>query len=237
MSHFDSTTTVGQLVTERPDRGRIFERYRIDYCCGGKKSLRDACAATGADLEAVVDALEAHDRTYGATGAIDWSRAPTLELVDHIEAVHHGFLKQELPRVAFLVDKVADVHGGRHPELVEVRRVFHDLKLEMETHMMKEEQVLFPMIRQLARGAADSFHCGSIRNPIRQMELEHDDAGAALSRLRTLTGDYQPPADACGSYRVMLEGLRGIEEDLHLHVHKENNILFPKVTGSAQAEG
>jgi regulator of cell morphogenesis and NO signaling len=153
------------------------------------------------------------------------------ELADHIEQTHHAYLREELPRLTGLVGKIREVHGERHPKLVEVQRVFLGLRDELMMHMMKEEQVLFPMIRQMeASDNEPSFDCGSVDNPIRVMEHEHDNAGNALARLNELTGGYLPPADACNTYRATLSGLQELELDLHLHIHKENNILFPRAS-------
>lgn len=228
MSAIARETTVGQVVAERPVRARVFEELGIDYCCGGKKPLADACAEKGLDVNEVVRALMERDATEAEDG-IDWTRVPLSHLTDHIVATHHAYMKQELPRLAQLVEKVLAAHGDNHPELHEVREVFYALKDEIEMHLMKEEQVLFPMIVQMeATRALTHLHCGTVGNPIRVMEMEHDSAGQALARLRELTQDYTPPADACNTYRVMLDGLESMEHDLHQHIHKENNILHPR---------
>ena len=151
------------------------------------------------------------------------------ELCDHIEQTHHAYLRTELPRLGQMIDKVVNAHGASHPKLHEVQRVFAALCAELEPHMFKEERILFPAIRQLEQSAATpSFPFGTVANPINVMEHEHDNAGAALSELRTLTADYVPPDDACNTYRAMLDGLRELETNMHQHVHKENNILFPR---------
>jgi regulator of cell morphogenesis and NO signaling len=207
----------------------VLERHRLDYCCGGRSTLRAACEARGLDPAAVLDELAGLDQ-----GPVpDWAAMGPAELVEHLESTHHRYLHEELPRLSALADKVADVHGGRHPELAAVRDTFGELRDDLEPHLMKEEQVLFPMIRALAgvEGTAPTLHCGSIANPIRVMRAEHDAAGALLERLRTLTDDYSPPGDACASYRSLYERLEALEADTHLHVHKENNVLF----GAAQA--
>ncbi|MCE9591293.1 MAG: iron-sulfur cluster repair di-iron protein [Planctomycetes bacterium] len=230
MTTIDINTTVGDLVTQKPSRSRVFEDLGIDYCCGGKKPLAEVCKAKGLDPQTVLKVMLAGERT-GAVGeaATDWSAAPLAALADHIEATHHAYLKRELPRLGGLVEKVARVHGGNHAELPEVARVFAALASEMTDHMAKEERVLFPMIRKLESSATrPSFHCGSIANPIRMMEMEHDSAGNALARLRELTRGYAAPSDACNTYRAMLDGLATLEADMHQHVHKENNILFPR---------
>lgn len=224
----DSNSTVGEWVVDRPSRSRLFEKLGIDYCCGGKQPLAQACEAKGLDTEKVIEAL-IREGEVADPSQPDWSQAPLSELCDHIVATHHAYLNTELPRLQAIVTKVASVHGERHPEMADVRGVFENLKAELESHMDKEEQVLFPMVRQLERATErPTFHCGSLANPIRVMEHEHDGAGNALAALRQLTKDYSTPEDACNTWRAMADGLRQLEEDLHIHIHKENNILFPR---------
>jgi regulator of cell morphogenesis and NO signaling len=236
MNVLDAQATVGQLVRERPSRARVFERFGIDYCCGGKRPLDEACRKEGLDLGLVLDALADPDPNPLGSEAVDWSAVPMGELADHIEATHHVYLRHELPRLAGLLEKVVAAHGRNHHELWDVRVVFAGLKAELEEHMLKEERVLFPMVRQLERATTlPRFHCGSVGNPIVVMEHEHDAAGAALASLRTLTDGYTPPAGACNTYRALFDGLASLEADLHLHIHKENNILFPRARDAEAA--
>lgn len=220
--------SIAELVVERSNRTRLFEHLGIDFCCGGKKTLAQVCADKGLDVNTVVQtmsAFEAMGPAAAGTDSTDWSRAGLTALCDHIEQTHHAFLKVELPRTAMLLAKVADVHSERHPELHEVDEVFNGLKTELESHLHKEEQVLFPAIRRLE---AAGHGLPSLQAPVHQMEAEHDSAGAALERLRKLTHNYTVPADACGSFVAVYEALTEIERDLHQHIHKENNILFPR---------
>ena len=151
-------------------------------------------------------------------------------LVDHIETTHHRYLWDELPRVTALVDKIVSVHGERHPELTEIATCFAEVRADLEPHMAKEERVLFPMIRQLATASeVPTFHCGSLRNPIAVMLSEHDAVGDLLARLRLLTDGYTPPADGCATYVACFSAMAELEADTHLHIHKENNVLFPLV--------
>ena len=229
MHPIDPLTTVGQLVAQRPARARVFEQFGIDYCCGGKRPLDEACSAGGIDAAVVVNALHAADAAASPHEELDWTRAPLTQLIAHILDTHHAYLRRELPRLRPLADKVRAVHAASHPELAEVQEVLDALQAELEMHMLKEEQILFPLIQAMeSDGRAATSHCGSVQNPIRVMEYEHDSAGAALLRLRKLTGGYTPPADACHSYRALLSGLAELEADLHRHIHKENNILFPR---------
>jgi regulator of cell morphogenesis and NO signaling len=229
MATIDLTTTIGQLVTERPHRARVFERFGIDYCCGGKRPLGEVCAEQKVNVETLLGALREADAAPVRQDDRDWSQATLAELIEHIMSTHHACLNAELPRLAGLLDKVFQVHSERHAELRECRDVFQALKEELDAHMQKEEMVLFPLIAQMEGSQlAVRSHCGSVKNPIHVMEMEHDSAGAALARMRSLTRDYEPPTDACNSYRALLGGLAGLEADLHRHVHKENNVLFPR---------
>lgn len=230
MSVLDINMTVGQLVTERPRAARTLERMGIDYCCGGKRPLSEACAERGVEVQTLLDAVAAAECAGGAEER-NWSDAGLGELCDHIEATHHAYLRDEIPRLSALIAKVASVHGEREPDLKALADVFRAFRMEIESHMAKEEQVLFPIIRRLEYSdSLPSFHCGSVNNPIRVMEFEHDNAGAALARMRELTHDFSPTPEACNTYRAMLDGLAVLEKDMHQHVHKENNILFPKAS-------
>ena len=224
--------TVGQMVVERPQRSRVFDRLHIDYCCGGKRTLEEACAKRGLDLKAVIAELEAFDAEANTQpDAVRPANLTMTELADDIERTHHAYLREELPRLGDLVKKVSAVHGQAHPWLTGLTSVYAELVAELEPHMLKEEQILFPLIRELDQAAtAPSFHCGSVGNPIRMMEMEHQNAGAALGRIREMTTDYEIPEGACNSFRAMLSGLEHLEADLHLHIHKENEILFPKAS-------
>lgn len=221
--------TVAELVVEHPERSRIFEKFGIDYCCGGKHPLADACRATGASPDAVVDALMESRQAQQSSIETDWSTASLGELIDHIVTKHHAFLRTELPRLSQMGEKVARVHGDRFTWLPECHRTLEDLRAELEQHMMKEERVLFPIIKELEDATGEvSMHCGSLNAPISVMEHEHDNAGRALSTLRRLTSAFVPPEDACNTFRAWLHGLAELESDLHQHIHKENNVLFPR---------
>ena len=218
--------TLGDVVTRHPGSTRVLERHGLDYCCGGRRPLDVACAELGIDPAELLDELN----TVGPTAPDDWATMGPTELVDHLEATHHAFLHGELPRLDALADKVHGAHGPRHPELTEVQHTLEELRDELVPHLMKEERVLFPMIRQLdVATTRPGTHCGSIRNPISAMRHEHDRAGELLARLRALTGGYSAPVDGCASFRALYDGLAELESDTHLHVHKENNVLFPAV--------
>jgi regulator of cell morphogenesis and NO signaling len=245
MLALEPPATVGQLVRQRPARSRVFESLKIDYCCGGKLTLQDACQRKGVALDEVLRRLaecdaqeEARRAAYAESASgqlVDADAMSLSELADHIVQTHHEYLKQELPRLDRITEKVARVHGDHDPRLRQVRAAFESLRDELVPHMMKEELILFPMVRKLEQAKAASqpgeiptFHCGSVANPIRQMELEHDAAGSALEAMRELTDGFNPPEWACNTYRAMLDALHVLEQDMHQHVHKENNVLFPK---------
>lgn len=228
MAQVDLNSSVGNWVAVHPQTSRVFEALQIEYCCRGGKSLEQACWDRGLDPKQVAQQLE-QAITEDEDSTENWLDASLTELCDHIEQTHHAYLKDELPRLTEMVAKVVDAHGEHHPELATVQEVFATLKAELMPHMFKEEQVLFPAIRQLEQlPNKPSFPFGTVGNPIRMMEQEHDDAGYALSRLHTLTHDYQAPDGACNTYRAMLAGLRYLERDMHRHVNKENSILFPR---------
>ncbi|MBM3213437.1 iron-sulfur cluster repair di-iron protein [Candidatus Poribacteria bacterium] len=230
MPMLDPNATVGAFVTERPGRSRVFEEFGIDYCCGGKTSLSAACEQAGIEVDQVLAAITDADASTGPDD-IDWSQRSALDLVGNIVETHHAYLVAELPRLEGLTRKIARVHGDNHPELRTVADVYAALQEELRSHMMKEEQILFPMVEELTSAQVrPRFHCGSVNNPMGVMEIEHDNAGGALVKLRELTSDYSPPEDACNTYRAALDGLAALERDLHMHIHKENNILFPMVS-------
>ncbi len=221
--------TVGELVARRPALSRHFEQAGVDYCCGGKKTLDEACREKGLDPQALIVTLEQAASEPESEPLVDAAAMKLTELADHIEQTHHAYLHREFPRLDALTSKVASVHGESDVRLHAVREAFLALYAGLSSHMMKEEQVLFPMIRQLEASATlPAFHCGSIANPIRQMELEHHEAGGTLERIRTLTDGYAPPDWACNTYRAMLDAMAYLERDTHQHVHKEDNVLFPK---------
>ena len=227
MQTINIQTTVGELVKERPGRARIFEKFKIDYCCGGKIPLAEACEKRGVDAEVVRQAILGDEAAPDSF--VDADAMSLTELADHIIATHHDHLREELPRLDFMTRKVAAVHGDGEPRLQQIREIFVAFQDELTHHMEKEEQILFPMIRVIhSADSAPEFHCGSLANPIQVMESEHDNAGNALEQFRTLTDDYTPPEWACNTFRAMYHGLAELEQNMHQHVHKENNVLFPK---------
>lgn len=225
-------TSVAQLVTDRPARARVFETLGIDYCCGGDHSLAEACRKNDLDPDTVVRMLDALSAPT-LSDETDWTEAPLGALIDHIVETHHAFLRRELPELETLLLRVVDAHGDEVDWLSPVLEVFQALKPDLETHMMTEEERVFPSIRALTDGA-EGDGAPLDTTGIDAMIKEHDDSGAALERLRTLTNDYTPPEDACPKFRSALDRLRSLELDMHQHIHKENNILFPRARSLAR---
>lgn len=218
--------TLGELVTEMPGAARVFERHGLDYCCGGREPFEQACAAAGVDAEAVRAELAALE----SSPAPDWATMSPSELATHVVATHHTYLRSEMPRLSELATKVAGVHGDRHPELHEIRSAYEALRADLLPHLVKEERVLFPAITELETATTMPwFPFGPASGPVSVLMLEHDTAGELMERIRVLTDGFRAPGDGCASYQALYAGLAEFEADLHLHVHKENNLLFPAV--------
>lgn len=218
----ETAPTLAELVTANPAAARVLDAFGIDYCCRGHRTLAVACDRAGLDESTIAARLA----ELPAGDDRRWTTLDTPSLAAHIVDTHHRYLHEELPLLDALVDNVLSVHGDRHPELKTVAALVKALRADLEPHLMKEERVLFPAIEALAGGQRD-FPFGSIANPIRMMTLEHDRAGDLLAVLRGVTHDYAAPADGCTSYRSLYERLAALEQDTHVHVHKENHVLFP----------
>src|SRR5687767_8819421 len=221
-------STLSDLVSRDSRAGAIFDRYGLDYCCGGARSLAEGCSQRGVNLAAVLSELEALD-----AGSREQVADDPVALVDYIVSHHHTYVRASLPIIQVHLTKVVAAHGANHTELSLVAAEFSKAAKELSQHMVKEEQVLFPHIRALADAVRtggppppDMF--GTVQNPIRMMEIEHEMVADALSAIRELTGGYQPPADACPTYTLVLEEIAAFERDLDAHVHLENHVLFPK---------
>ncbi len=231
ITFIDTATTLAALVDAHPSLARELEQRGLDYCCGGRRSLAESCAEAGLDPKRTADELLA---AITSVEPAPWTSFGAVELIDHLVATHHAYLWAEMPRLSALAEKVDGVHAARHPELADIRRCWEEIRADMEPHLMKEERVLFPMARELAAshaaaGGTPSFHCGTLRNPISVMLSEHDRMGELLALMRRLTDTYRAPADGCASYTALFDGLMQFEMDTHLHVHKENNVLFPLI--------
>ena len=228
-----STQTVREIALEQPTSIRVFEEFGIDYCCGGRKPLAEACAAGSVEIDAVIAALELAAKTPDVV-AENWADKSLSSLSSHITAKHHSYVKRELPRLAQLAQKVVNRHGSTKPELPVIAATLMQLDGELTQHLAKEEAVLFPYIAALEQsvstGTAKPHSCfGTVANPIAMMTQEHDAAGSLIGEIRRLSGDFTTPEDACPTFRAFYDGLREFEQDLHQHIHLENNILFPRV--------
>ncbi len=229
MTMISPEVSLGDLVTQNPATARILTQFGLDYCCGGALDLAQAVRSAGLDLDAVLLALDEATEA----GVAPWATMSASELVDHLEATHHRYLHQEMPYLSTLMEKVLSVHGGSHPELEVIAETYEQLRADLTPHLMREEQVLFPMVRVLEASfdsvVVPEFHCGSIRNPISCMMREHDAAGDLLRSLSAMTNSYTPPPEGCISYKTLFGAMRALETDTHTHIHKENNVLFPMV--------
>ncbi len=232
-----TNTTVGEIVRAVPACARAFEKLGIDYCCGGKKTLAEACRAKGLDAPTVVGMLSAFDAAPGA-GLTNAEAMSVAELCDHIQRTHHDYLRAELPRLDFMTRKVAAVHGEHEPRLREVRRVFEAFSAAMIAHTNEEEATVFPALRHLGTAGRSSAATtrASLRQGLAKLEREHEAAGAVLERFRALTDNYTAPEWACNTFRTLYDGLATLERDMHQNVHKENNVLFPKALAAAGSE-
>jgi regulator of cell morphogenesis and NO signaling len=223
-----------QFVKTFPHSASIFENHELDFCCGGNATLEEACRARGLDPDRIIKEItEAGEDLQGKEASLEQAEhLSPAQLVNQIEETHHKFLREQEPVLMHMMEKVVAAHGKKHPELHELERVVRLFWDDIIPHLLKEEKVLFPAIRQMGRSQAlqDSTR-NFIVSPIKVMQREHDRAGELLARIHELTDGFRPPADACATYTSMLELLREIERDTHMHVHKENNILFPRAMG------
>jgi regulator of cell morphogenesis and NO signaling len=232
--------TVREIALEYPSSIRVFESLGIDYCCGGKRPLSDACTHAKVDFDRVLQLLENAKLDCQAPDAEEWKQKPLHELIAHIVAKHHGYVRQETPRVHGLLTKVSAKHGPTYPEIARIDELFSAIGQELSTHMLKEEQVLFPYVERMEQAllAGDPVPVpffGTVKRPIASMVAEHDDAGALLSQIRSLSNGYTAPPGACPTFLALYRGLEEFERDLHHHVHLENNILFPRAVEMEQA--
>jgi regulator of cell morphogenesis and NO signaling len=222
-------STVAEIARRSDAHAAILDRHHLDFCCGGRRTLGEACKAAGLDVDGVLTELNAAVPRSGQP-PIDWSERPLPELIDHIVDGHHAYTRAAIVRLAPLMEKVVTHHGERHPELARVEAAFVDLVADMGPHMAREEKVLFPYIRALAnvgdRLGPPPF--GTVRNPVRMMMMEHDRAAELLTEIQLASHELETPADACGSFAALYAGLRELRLDLLTHVSLENNVLFPR---------
>lgn len=227
-------TTVAEIASALPTSIRVFERHGIDFCCGGKRALGAVCRERGVRFEDVAAAIEA-SAAASSTDQRDWTGAALHTLIDHIVTTYHDTLREELPRLESMAVKVVGVHGAKAPQLSRIESIVHELSSDLLAHMHKEERVLFPAIRAIENG--DEGLPIPLSAPIAVMEHEHDQAGALLFELRTITDDFRAPLWACATLRGLYSGLAELESAMHVHVHLENNVLFPRALDLARTGG
>jgi regulator of cell morphogenesis and NO signaling len=226
--------TLASIVADRHQAAAVFEKYQLDFCCKGKRTLQQACDEKNIAVEPVIEELL---QAFDAGRAVQDQALGTLtasQLVDYIVLKHHVYVKHAMPVIDQHLERVATKHGDRFPYMQEVFHLFATLKQEMDRHMQKEEMILFPRIKEVEKAVQENsdrtvLNAGYIDQPIHMMEAEHEEAGSLMAQIRQLTNDYTPPADACTTFRISLAELKAFEEDLHQHVHLENYILFPRI--------
>ncbi len=236
-----TTRTVREIALEQPTAIRVFEQFGIDYCCGGRKPLAEACAAGNLEIDSVIAALEEAEKKPG-TEVENWAEKSLESLGSYIVTKHHAYVKGELPRLAQLAQKVVNRHGSTKPELPVIAATLMQLDEELTQHLAKEEAVLFPYIaaleQSISNGAPKPRSCfGTVANPIAMMTQQHDAAGSLLSEIHHLSGNFTTPEDACPTFHAFYDGLREFELDLHQHIHLENNILFPRAIALEESAG
>jgi regulator of cell morphogenesis and NO signaling len=227
-----SEETLGQIAAKDLRKAEIFKKYGLDFCCGGKKTIKEACLEKGMDVTKIEYELQQADKNF-STRPLPYDEWPLNFLADYIVNTHHSYVKKALGEIRQYAAKVAQVHGHLHPELLTIHLLVDKIHAELLAHMEKEEKLLFPFIKELvatseAGKPSHAANFGTVQNPITVMEIEHEMVGKFLSDIRTLSKNYKLPEDACASYSLLYRMLDEFENDLHIHVHLENNILFPK---------
>ncbi|MDT8861396.1 iron-sulfur cluster repair di-iron protein [Alkalihalobacillus sp. MEB130] len=226
---FTETSVVGDIVTKFPKSSDLFKSYRIDFCCGGNRPLIEAIQERNLSAAEVLANLNAlyEETTALHESRIEWEHASYSELIDHIIHKHHRYINEELPQLSPYVTKVLRVHGENQPHLAQIHRLFHELRIELEQHLIKEETVDFPLILQVEKNRTEK-NVQQLQNVVDELENEHNHAGNILKELREVTNDFTPPPGACGTYRLVYQRLEDLESDLFQHIHLENNVLFPR---------
>jgi regulator of cell morphogenesis and NO signaling len=230
--NFNGATKVKEIAVADPGAKQILEESGVDYCCGGDKSLHEACMHADVSAEEILSRLRKNTALAGPDDG-NWISAPLADLTLHIREQHHRYVREAIPRVEALLTKVKAKHGKNHPEIAGIEKLFVALGKEMIMHMQKEEQILFPYIDALERsisgnGTLEPPFFQTVRNPIHAMMKDHDSAGELARQIRKASSQYTPPADGCASYQALYLDLHAFEADLHQHIHLENNILFPR---------
>ena len=224
--------TIGDLVAKDFRTAAVFSKYGIDFCCKGNRTIEEACEKKGMNFSQIEKEVNSVLATK-SEGAIDFKSWPTDLLIDYIEKTHHRYVEEKSTVLVAFLDKLSKVHGHNHPELFEIKELFDGCAGELAQHMKKEELILFPFIKKMETAIRtnqliEQPHFGTVENPITIMKHEHENEGDRFVKIAELTNNYTPPADACNTYKVTFAMLQEFEQDLHKHIHLENNILFPK---------
>ena len=231
-----SKRIVGDIVADNYKTAEIFKKYHIDFCCGGQQTIEEACdkeTISDANAKTLIQSVNEFFDQKENRQAIDYRNWPLDDLIDHIETKHHGYVEAKIPVINEYLDKIESAHGKRHLELSKINAIFKDATSQLVMHMKKEELILFPYIRKLSKAKRDGIKhsippFGTIKNPISKMDEDHDFEGEAFREIAALSSNYSTPSDGCNTYRVAYGLLKEFDEDLHLHIHKENNILFQR---------
>ncbi len=228
-----SNMTIGEIVKDNYQTAEIFKKYDIDFCCGGKTTIDEICSTNNISIDELTGALNKAEGNSGSDTGKNFKDWEADFLINYIINVHHKYVYENLPLLSEFTNKIANVHGERHPELIQLAELFNDISAELQQHMMKEENILFPYIITLYNAFKNKSQpipspFGSVRNPIRMMETEHENAGSVLKQIREISNNFNLPEDACETYAVTYKKLNEFENDLHQHIHLENNILFPR---------
>ncbi|MBI5729994.1 MAG: iron-sulfur cluster repair di-iron protein [Ignavibacteriales bacterium] len=229
----DPNTTIGEIVKNNYQTAEVFKKYRIDFCCGGKKTIEEACSTNNISVAELTNALSETLIKTGSNKEHNFKDWEPDYLANYIVNIHHKYVAENIPLLSEFTQKIVRVHGERHPELRQISDLFADVAAELQQHMMKEERILFPYIAKLqaafkSKSTIGPSPFGTVRNPIAMMEMEHDNAGSLLKQMREISSNYKLPDDACETYLVTYQKLDEFENDLHQHIHLENNILFPR---------
>ncbi len=229
---------IGELVAQDYRVASVFKKHHIDFCCNGARSIQEACDTQNINVDALITQLNEAGTSRDASGT-DFQSWPLDLLADYVEKKHHRYVEAKIQEITPFLEKIVCVHGERHPELLEVAQLFQESAADLTAHMSKEEGILFPHIRKMVaaqqNGTVAEAPFGTVQNPIKVMMSEHDNEGERFRKIAELTNDYTPPEDACNTYRVTFAMIQEFEDDLHLHIHLENNILFPKAIKMEEA--
>lgn len=231
---FTGSETVGEIVTAFPGASNLMKEYKIDFCCGGSRPLSEALRQKGIDEKTFLEELNRlHQQALQKQQQnVDWRNAPLADLIDHIVQNHHAYLLKELPLLSEFVTKIFRVHGAAHPELAQLHRLFHQMKTDLEQHLVEEEEKVFPLIKEAEQsGTREAFR--KAVETIAKMEDDHSAVGELLKEMREITDDYRLPEGACRTYTLTFQKLEELESDMFQHIHLENNVLFPRVNRQA----